>query len=96
MDNNKLAQDNITKDLKDLEPLEDKWKSFGWYTLRIDGHNMDEVVDALNQETPTGKPKVIIADTVKGKGVSFMENNTAWHGVAPSTEEYEKALKELG
>jgi transketolase len=96
VDNNKLAQDNITKDLKDLEPLEDKWKAFGWHTLRIDGHNMDEVVDALNHETPAGKPKVIIADTVKGKGVSFMENNTSWHGVAPSTEEYEKALKELG
>ena len=96
VDFNKLAQDSATKDLKDLEPLEEKWKSFGWHTLRIDGHDMEKIVDALNQESPSGKPKIIIADTVKGKGVSFMENNTSWHGVAPSTEDYEKALKELG
>jgi len=96
VDYNKLAQDSATKDLKDLEPLEDKWKSFGWNTIRIDGHNMEEIVDALNRETPKGQPKVIIADTVKGKGVSFMENQTSWHGVAPSTEDYEKAIKELG
>ncbi len=95
VDYNKLAQDSATKDLKDLEPLEDKWKAFGWHTVRIDGHNMEEIVDALNQDSPSGQPKVIIADTIKGKGVSFMENNTSWHGVAPSTEEYEKALKEL-
>ncbi len=95
VDYNKLAQDSATKDLKDLEPLEDKWKAFGWHSVRIDGHNMDEIVNALNQKPPAGQPKVIIADTVKGKGVSFMENNTSWHGVAPSTEDYEKALKEL-
>jgi transketolase len=95
IDYNKLAQDSATKDLKDLEPLEDKWKSFGWNTIRIDGHDMEQVLDALNQENHPEKPKVIIADTVKGKGVSFMENETSWHGVAPSDEEYEKALKEL-
>ncbi len=95
VDNNKVAQDNITKDLKDLEPLEDKWKSFGWETQRIDGHNMEEIMTALQQEPHPEKPRVIIADTIKGKGVSFMEGQIGWHGVAPSDEKLEEALKEL-
>ncbi|MGP0629685.1 transketolase [Nitrospina sp. 32_T5] len=95
VDYNKVAQDNITKDLKDLEPIEDKWKSFGWDVHRIDGHDMAQVHQALNLPLHKEKPRVIIADTVKGKGVSFMEGKTAWHGVAPSDEDYEKAIKEL-
>ena len=95
VDNNKVSQDNITKELKDLEPLEDKWRSFGWDSLRIDGHNMHEILKALNTPAHHDKPRVIIADTIKGKGVSFMEGQTAWHGVAPSDEDLEKALKEL-
>jgi transketolase len=95
VDFNKVAQDNITKDLKDIEPLEDKWRAFGWDVQRIDGHDMDQVYRALTLPLDDTKPRVIIADTIKGKGVSFMEGKTAWHGVAPSDEDYEKALKEL-
>ncbi len=95
VDFNKVAQDNITRDLKDIEPLEDKWRSFGWDVHRIDGHDMDQVYKTLTLPLHEKKPRVIIADTIKGKGVSFMEGKTAWHGVAPSDEDYQKALKEL-
>jgi transketolase len=95
VDFNKVCQDNLTKDLKDLEPLEDKWRSFGWDTHRIDGHNMQEIHQTLNLPLHPEKPRVIIADTIKGKGVSFMEGKPGWHGVAPSDEDLEKALKEL-
>ena len=95
VDYNKVAQDNITKDLKDLEPLEDKWNAFNWDVHRIDGHNMEAIMKVLQLPLHPEKPRVIIADTIKGKGVSFMEGKTAWHGVAPSAEDYKKALKEL-
>ena len=95
VDCNKVAQDNITRDLKDIEPLEDKWRSFGWDVHRIDGHDIDLVYKTLTLPLHEKKPRVIIADTIKGKGVSFMEGKTAWHGVAPSDEDYQKALKEL-
>ena len=95
VDFNKVAQDNITKDLKDIEPLEDKWRAFGWDVHHIDGHDMDQVYKALTLPLDEKKPRVIIADTIKGKGVSFMEGKISWHGVAPSDEDYEKALKEL-
>ena len=95
VDYNKVAQDNITKDLKDLEPLEDKWNAFNWDVHRIDGHNMEAIMKVLQLPLHPEKPRVIIADTIKGKGVSFMEGKTGWHGVAPSAEDYEKALKEL-
>lgn len=93
IDYNKVAQDNLVKDLKDLEPLEDKWRAFGWDVIRIDGHDIRQIREALDK--PHDKPKMIIADTIKGKGVSFMEGKTAWHGVAPSDEEYQIAIKEL-
>jgi len=96
VDNNKVAQDNITKDLKDIEPIEAKWESFGWDVHRINGHDMAEIIKILQTPIHPNKPRVIIADTIKGKGVSFMEGKTAWHGVAPSKEDYDKALKELG
>ena len=95
VDFNKVAQDNITKDLKDIEPLEDKWRAFGWDVHHIDGHDMDQVYKVLTLPLDEKKPRVIIADTIKGKGVSFMEGKISWHGVAPSDEDYEKALKEL-
>ncbi len=95
VDFNKVAQDNITKDLKDIEPLEDKWRAFGWDVHHIDGHDMDQVYKVLTLPLDEKKPRVIIADTIKGKGVSFMEGKTSWHGVAPSDEDYEKAMKEL-
>jgi len=96
IDYNKVAQDNITKDLKDIEPIEAKWESFGWDVHRINGHKMSEIIKILKTAIHPNKPRVIIADTIKGKGVSFMEGKTAWHGVAPSKEDYDKALKELG
>ena len=95
VDNNKVAQDNITKDLKDMEPLDDKWKAFGWDVYRINGHNMEDIMNTLRLPIHANKPRVIIADTIKGKGVSFMEGKTAWHGVAPNEDEFNKALKEL-
>jgi transketolase len=80
----------------DLEPLAAKWRSFGWNAITIDGHNIPAVQKAFaDAATAKGKPTVIIANTVKGKGVSFMENLPKWHGVAPSPEELEVALKEL-
>jgi len=95
VDYNKVAQDSVTKDLKDLEPLEEKWLAFNWDVHRIDGHNMEAILKVLQLPLHSEKPRIIIADTIKGKGVSFMEGQTGWHGVAPSTEDYEKALKEL-
>jgi len=95
IDNNKVAQDNITKNLKDLEPLDDKWKAFGWDTFRINGHDMGSIVKTLRLPAHINKPRVIIADTIKGKGVSFMEGKTSWHGVAPNEDDLKKALKEL-
>ncbi len=95
VDYNKVAQDNLTKDLKDLEPLEDKWRAFGWDVVRIDGHNIGEIQTALHKPPHRDQPRVIIADTIKGKGVSFMEGQIGWHGVAPSDEDLARALKEL-
>lgn len=95
VDYNQLAQDSRTRDLKNLEPLEDKWRAFGWDVLRINGHDMREILRALRIPPSQDKPRIIIADTIKGKGVSFMENNVSWHGVAPSKEELRQALEEL-
>tara|TARA_B100000953_G_scaffold277133_1_gene251741 strand:+ start:614 stop:1462 length:849 start_codon:yes stop_codon:yes gene_type:complete len=95
VDNNKVAQDNMTEDLKNIEPLEDKWNSFGWDVHRIDGHNMGDIMNTLSLPIHLNKPRVIIADTIKGKGVSFMEGDKGWHGVAPNEEDFNRALKEL-
>ncbi|WP_342048359.1 transketolase [Bacillus sp. OTU530] len=79
-----------------MDPLADKWKSFGWNVITIDGHDMEEVVRELEVATNhKGSPTVLIANTVKGKGVSFMENDNAWHQKKPSKEEYEQAMLEL-
>jgi transketolase len=95
IDNNKVAQDNLTEDLKNIEPLIDKWEAFGWDTYRINGHNMEEIMNTLLTPMDSVKPRLIIADTIKGKGVSFMEGNKSWHGVAPSEDDLNKALTEL-
>jgi transketolase len=79
-----------------LEPLADKWRAFNWHVIEIDGHDMSQVLQALKEARGIkGKPTVIIAHTVKGKGVSFMENNVDFHGKAPTAQEAEIALKEL-
>ena len=95
VDNNKVAQDNATVDLKNIEPLEDKWNSFGWDVHRINGHNINDIMKTLLLPLHPNKPRVIIADTIKGKGVSFMEGKKGWHGVAPNEEDLNKALNEL-
>ena len=96
IDANQLQQNGPVKDIQDIEPLADKWRAFGWHTIEIDGHDIAQVVKAYDEaRAVTGKPQVVVARTVKGKGVSFMELNPAWHGVAPKPDELEKALKEL-
>ena len=96
VDANGIQIDGWTKDVMNIEPLCDKWKSFNWRVIETDGNDMKSVVEALEQaKIPSGQPTVIIARTIKGKGVSFMENNADFHGKAPNAEELKIALKEL-
>jgi len=96
IDNNKLQLDGKTADIKSTEPIADKFKAFGFNVLKIDGHNFGEIQKAvLKAKKSKDKPTVIVADTIKGKGISFMENQLGWHGKAPSEEEYKNALLEL-
>ena len=96
IDRNNIQIEGYTEDIMPLEPLADKWKSFGWHVQVIDGHNFKEIASAIEQaQTEFNKPSVIIANTIPGKGVSFMENKYEWHGKAPSKEEGGKALIEL-
>ena len=96
VDRNGIQNDRFTDDVMKLEPLADKWRAFGWRVFEIDGHDMREILGALRQASDTrDQPSMIIAKTVKGKGVSFMENNPAFHGAAPNQDEYDKAMREL-
>ena len=96
VDVNGLQIDGKTSDVMPSEPLDKKYEAFGWHVIKIDGHNYDEIVAAFKEaESVKGKPTMILAKTVKGKGVSFMENNAGWHGKAPSDEEYKQAVSEL-
>ena len=96
VDRNRIQNDRFTDEVMKLEPLGDKWGAFGWRVLEIDGHDMGEILEGLKAAVSVeGQPTVVIARTVKGKGVSFMENNPAFHGAGPSEEEFEKALAEL-
>lgn len=97
VDKNHQQLDGFTRDILDPEPLAAKLKSFGWETVEIDGHEFSQVIPALEKARAnrSGKPSAIVADTIKGKGVSFMENNPKWHGVAPKPEEVAAAVKEL-
>ena len=96
LDYNGFQIDGKVKDIMNLEPLPAKWQAFGWNTIEIDGHNMQEILSAYEKaKTVKGRPTIIIARTIKGKGVSFMENVAGFHGRAPTKEEAEKALKEL-
>ena len=97
VDRNRLQIDGHTRDVMSLEPLAPKWQAFGWHTLEVDGHDIPQLLEALKScRGVTGKPSVIIAHTVKGKGVSIFEDKAKYHGVAPNDEEYRQALKELG
>ena len=96
IDRNRIQNDRFTDEVMTLEPLADRWRSFGWRVINCDGHNHAALLNALQQAaTDAAGPTVIIADTVKGKGVSFMENNPGFHGRAPTADEYAAALKEL-
>ncbi|MGD1080178.1 MAG: transketolase [Candidatus Sulfotelmatobacter sp.] len=96
IDCNRLQIDGLVKDVMAVEPLCAKYGSFGWDVMRIDGHDMTQVVDAMEQaKALTGRPVVILANTIKGKGVSFMEDQAGWHGKAPNYEELTRALEEL-
>ncbi|MFC1995334.1 transketolase [Chloroflexota bacterium] len=96
VDNNGQQIDGCNCDVMNLEPLNKKWQAFGWYVIEVDGHDITQLVDALKQaKLAKEQPTVIIAHTIKGKGVSFMENNLNFHGKAPNAAEVEIALKEL-
>ena len=96
VDLNGLQIDGRCCDVMNIEPVGDKWRAFGWHTLSIDGHDMQAIVDALDEaEKVKGKPCMILAKTVKGKGVSFFEGKAEYHGVTPTKEELELAIKEL-
>ena len=96
VDYNKVQENGPTNEIKNLEPLAQKWAAFGWNVLDIDGHSIDALKNAFDNFTATkGKPTVILANTVKGKGISFMEGKSAWHGKAPNKEQLAQALAEL-
>ena len=96
LDKNGVQNDWYVKETKTIDPIEDKWNAFGWETIRINGHDFEQIISAIdNAEKINNKPVIIIADTVKGKGVSFMENNPDFHGKAPNEDEYKKAMEEL-
>jgi transketolase len=97
IDRNRLQIDGGTEEVMGIDPLKDKWMAFGWNALEIDGHDYSQIKMALDMADKTvGKPTVIIADTVMGKGVPSIENNNAWHGKVPSKEQLPDFLKELG
>ena len=96
VDNNNLQIDGKVEDVMNIYPIVDKFKSFGFETIQIDGHNITQIMEALGQARKIkGKPTVIIAKTIKGKGVSYMENQAGWHGKAPNEDEYKRAINEL-
>ena len=97
LDYNGLQIDGKTEDVMNLGSIVDKFKAFGWNVIEIDGHDFDQIFAALDMAKETvGKPTMIVAKTIKGKGISFMENEAGWHGTAPSDNDLERALVELG
>jgi len=96
LDRNSLQIDGHTESVMSLEPLASKWEAFGWHVIEINGHSMREILKAVDEARKVkGKPTMILAHTVKGKGVSFMEGSLAFHGKAPTKEEYDQAVEEL-
>ncbi len=96
LDYNRIQLDDFVAKILDLEPIVQKWQAFGWPVIEIDGHDLDQIAKALDQaQAHTGGPTFIVAHTVKGKGVSFMENNPEWHGKAPKPAEAIAAIREL-
>ena len=95
IDKNNFQQTGSNKEIMNVDSLKEKWSSFGWHTTEIDGHNIDELCNFFNKSINTNKPKAIIANTVKGKGFSFSENNNDWHHSVLNKSFYDKAIKEL-
>jgi len=95
VDRNHLQLDGNTEDILKLEPLKDKFLSFGWNCMNINGHSFEEILNSVHVAKQSDLPSIIIADTIKGKGVSFMENNAVWHGRVPNNEEFLSAIKEI-
>ena len=96
IDYNKLQIDGFCCEVKDMGAYLDKWKDFGWHVIETDGHDIEKLMAAFDKaKTIKGMPTVIVAHTIKGKGVSFVENKVEWHGIAPKKEECERAIKEL-
>ena len=96
VDFNKVQLDGPVHEIMPIQPVAEKWKAFGWHVTEIDGHNMREILDTLDEmDNIQDQPKVIIAHTIKGKGVSFMEGKSYWHGRAPNDEQYLQAMREL-
>lgn len=96
IDYNKLQIDGFCCEIKDPGAYKHKWQAFGWNTIEVDGHDIKGLMDAFDEaEGVKGRPTMIIAHTIKGKGVSFIENKVEWHGIAPKKDEYERAILEL-
>jgi len=96
VDRNNIQIDGFTEDIMPLEPLKEKYEAFNWHVIEIDGHNIEQIIDACNMaKAIQEKPTCIIANTIPGKGVSFMENKVEWHGKPPKPEEAQRALREL-
>ena len=97
VDNNGLQIDGKVENVMSVYPIADKFESFGWHTIKdVDAHDFDSIEKAFDEaESITGQPVVIIMNSVKGKGVSFMENVASWHGAAPNKEQYDQAMAEL-
>ena len=93
LDRNGLQIDGKTEDVMGLEPLADKWRAFGWEVVEVNGHSFEELITAINKKS--NRPKMIIAYTIKGKGVSFMESNPLWHSKALNERDYEQGMREL-
>ena len=97
LDYNGLQIDGKNEDVMSVAPVDEKFKAFGWNVIKINGHDFNEILGAFKQAREcSGKPTMIIAKTVKGKGVSFMENNPGWHGKAPNEDELKQAIEDLG
>lgn len=96
LDYNKLQIDGTNEEVMPVAPVRDKFEAFGWYVDEVNGHDFEEIIDAVNKAKMQEKPIMIIANTVKGKGIKFMEDKCEWHGKAPKQEEYERAVEELG
>jgi transketolase len=96
LDCNRLQNDGEVASIMPVDPLADKWRAFNWQVMEVDGHDMAQIIDAVHTAQATrGKPTIIIAHTIKGKGVSFMEDVAEWHGNAPNKEQYEQAIWEI-